>query len=267
MIIIKIGGGSAINLTGIAGDLQELLDRQEQKAIIVHGANALRDSLAEKLNKPRRNITSLSGYTSVLSDPDTIDLQMMAYAGLRNKRLVELLQQQNINAVGLSGIDGGVIRAKRNAGIRTREKGKIKLLRDFSGKPLDINKSLLELLLNNGYTPVLTVPILDQNNTAVNSENDDIVALLQQTFGARQVVHLMEAPGMLADPSDPDSKLPHLSPAQLEEQETAATGRYKRKLRAIKKLFTNGNTEVFIGDGRTENPLRDTLDGKGTVIK
>lgn len=48
-------------------------------------------------------------------------------------------------------------------------------MHDFSGKPKSINVNLLNLLLDNGYTPVLSVPIIDENNFAINSENDDIV--------------------------------------------------------------------------------------------
>ncbi|MCP5103501.1 MAG: [LysW]-aminoadipate kinase [bacterium] len=263
MMIIKIGGGAAINLEGIAEDLSRL----EEPFIIVHGANALRDSLAEQLQVPKKTVTSVSGYTSVFSDRDIIDLQMMAYAGLRNKRIVELFQQRGINAVGLSGLDGGVIRGKRNAGIRVREGGKLKLLRDFSGKPKEINKALLDVLLGNGYTPVLTVPIIDESNVAINSENDDIVVLLQEVYGAERVLHLIEAAGLLEDSSDPGSVISELSVGELVKREKKAEGRIKRKLLAIKHLFEKGAEEVMIADGRSEQPVMEALNGRGTIIK
>ncbi|MFA7227770.1 MAG: acetylglutamate kinase, partial [Melioribacteraceae bacterium] len=105
MLLIKIGGGKALNLNGIISDLAGL----KEKFIIVHGANSLRDELAEKLGYVKKVVTSLSGYDSVFSTEETIDLAMMAYAGLKNKRIVELCQQNGINAVGLSGLDGKVI--------------------------------------------------------------------------------------------------------------------------------------------------------------
>ena len=89
MWIVKIGGGASINIDGILEDLSGL----DQKFIIVHGANALRDELAEKLKMPRQTITSVSGYDSVLSDENALDVMMMAYSGLRNKRIVEQCQQ------------------------------------------------------------------------------------------------------------------------------------------------------------------------------
>lgn len=263
MLLIKIGGGKEINLEGIISDLAAL----QEKFIIVHGANALRDELAEKLGYRKKIVTSLSGYDSVLSSEETIDLMMMAYAGLKNKRIVELCQQKGINAVGLSGVDGKVIEGKRNNGIKVREGGKTLLLRDFSGKPKAINKQLLDLLLENGYTPVLCVPLIDENNFAINSENDDVVALLQNEFKAEKIISLIEAPGFLLDKNNPSSLVTNMSKAELETMEQKVDGRMKRKILALKKLFATANTIVILSDGRTEHPIQDALNRKGTIIQ
>jgi len=263
MLLIKIGGGKDLNLAGIVKDLAAL----NEKFIIVHGANALRDDLAKKLGIEKKVVTSLSGYDSVLSDENTIDLAMMAYAGLKNKRIVELLQQNGVNAIGLSGVDGKVIQGKRNSGIKVREGGKTLLLRDFSGKPKAINKQLLDLLLDNGYTPVLSVPLIDENNFAINSENDDIIALLQNEFKAEKIISLIEAPGFLLDKNDPSSLVSNISKAELEAMEQKVDGRMKRKILALRKLFESGETTVILSDGKTENPIKDALNGKGTTIQ
>lgn len=262
MLIIKIGGGKELNLEGIISDLATL----QEKFIIVHGANALRDELAKKIGYQKKIVTSLSGYDSVLSNEETIDLMMMAYAGLKNKRVVELCQQKGINAVGLSGLDGKVIQGKRNSGIKVRENGKTLLLRDFSGKPKAINRQLLDLLLENGYTPVLSVPLIDENNFAINSENDDIVALLQTEMKAEKNISLIEAPGFLLDKNDPTSLVSRISKAELEAMEEKVEGRMKRKILAMRKLFEGGDTTVIISDGRTEHPILDALNGRGTTI-
>lgn len=262
MYLIKIGGGKDINLKGIISDLSTI----KEKFIIVHGANALRDELAQKLNYQKKVVTSLSGYDSVLSNEETIDLMMMAYAGLKNKRIVELCQQHGINAVGLSGLDGKVIVGKRNSGIKVREGGKTLLLRDFSGKPKSVNKHLLNLLLDNGYTPVLCVPLIDENNFAINSENDDIIALLQTEFNAEKIISLIEAPGFLLDKNDASSLVSKISKEELEAMEQKVEGRMKRKILALRKLFESGKTTVIISDGRTEHPIIDALNGKGTII-
>lgn len=263
MLLIKIGGGKDLNLHGIAIDLAEI----NEKFIIVHGANALRDELAAKLGYQKKIVTSLSGYDSVFSDEHTIDLAMMAYAGLKNKRIVELLQQKGVNAVGLSGLDGKSIQGKRNSGIKVRENGKTLLLRDFSGKPKAVNKHLLDLLLNNGYLPVLSVPLIDENNYAINSENDDVIALLQSEFKTDKIISLIEAPGFLMDKNDPSSLVSKMSRTELEEMEQKVDGRMKRKILALRKLFEAGDTTVILSDGRTENPIKDALNGKGTTIQ
>ncbi len=262
MYIIKIGGGSEINTEAIISDLAVM----NEKFIIVHGANAFRDKLAKDLNKPKKVLTSVSGYASVYTDEEAMDVMMMAYAGYMNKRVVEMCQRKGINAVGLSGIDGQLIRAKRNTGIRIREEGKTKIVRDFSGKPQEINKELLELLMNNGFTPVLCVPLLDENNFAVNSENDDIVALLQKELKAEKIISLIEAPGFLDDKNNPDSLVKMISQTELERREAQVEGRMKRKILALRKLFEGGDTTVILADGRIEHPINNALQGGGTTI-
>lgn len=262
MIIIKIGGGSGINIEGIIADLASVTER----FIIVHGANALRDKLAEALGQPKKVLTSVKGYTSVYSDENLVDLMMMAYAGLRNKRIVELCHQKGINAVGLSGLDGKVILGKRNRGIRVQQDGKQKIVRDFSGKPERVNRDFLELLLDNGYVPVLTVPIIDEQNAAINTENDDVVRVLQKSLKADTVINFIEAPGFLEDKDDESSLISGISPQELESREQQVEGRMKRKMLAVRKLFEHGASKVVIADGRSEHPVADALAGKGTVI-
>jgi acetylglutamate/LysW-gamma-L-alpha-aminoadipate kinase len=263
MYIIKIGGGASINVEGAIADLADL----DQKFIVVHGANALRDELAISLGWKKKVITSVSGYTSVFSDEQTIDLQMMAYAGLRNKRVVCLCQRHGINAVGLSGLDGRAIQGRRNKGIRIRENGKLKIVRDYSGKPQSVNKPLLELLLDNGFTPVLSVPIIDEEGFAINSENDDIINVLQEGMQAEKIIQLIEAPGFLEDKDDPDSLVKRITRSELQSREQQVEGRMKRKMLALTRLFDSGATTVIISDGRTEHPVKDALDGKGTIIQ
>jgi [amino group carrier protein]-L-2-aminoadipate/L-glutamate 6-kinase len=263
MIILKIGGGKDINLEGIVRDLAEI----KEQFLIVHGANALRDELAAQLGIEKKIITSLSGYSSVYSDESAIELLMMAYAGLRNKRIVELCQRFRINAVGLCGIDGNIIQGKRNNGIRYHDKGKTRIIHDLSGKPAQLNMHLITLLLNNGYTPVLTVPIIDENGYAINSENDDIIALLQRELRAEHIVQLIEAPGFLRNTEDSNSLIAQLTHQELAQWEQHSEGRMKRKLHALAKLFEHGSTTVTICDGRTERPVAAALNNSGTVIR
>jgi len=263
MYIIKVGGGSKINLEGVVADLATL----EESYVVVLGANALRDGLAERIGHQKIQLTSVSGYTSVYSDAEAIDLIMMAYSGLKNRRFVELCQRNDINAVGLTGLDGRLIQGRRNKGIRVRENGKTLIKRDFSGKPESVNSSLLTMLLKGGYRPVISIPIVDEQGFAINSENDDIVVVLQNALQADKVVQLIEAPGFLEDKADEQSMLSTLSVAELENREAAVEGRMKRKILALRRLFDAGASEVIIADGRTEHPVLNALAGKGTAIQ
>jgi [amino group carrier protein]-L-2-aminoadipate/L-glutamate 6-kinase len=263
MIIVKIGGGKEINLEGIVRDLSGVKDR----FIIVHGANAIRDAIALKMGYPTKTVTSVSGYTSVLSDENAIDAIMMGYAGIQNKRLVELCQRHGVNAVGLSGIDGKLVQGARNKGIRVRQNEKTIMMRDFSGKPKSINRELIILLLDHGYVPVISIPIIDENNFAINSENDDIVSVLQETLQAETIIQLIEAPGFMDDLKDETSLVQEISRTELEMREAQVEGRMKRKMLALRRLMDHGAGQVIISDGRVEHPIQDALSGKGTLIR
>ena len=263
MYIVKVGGGESVNLAGIADDLATL----DAPCVVVLGANAVRDDLAARLGSSTRTLTSLSGYTSVFSDATALDVIMMAYSGLRAKRFVEMCQRRGVDAIGLSGIDARMVTGERNRGIRVREGGKTLIKRDFSGKPRAVNATLLRTLLDGGYTPVLTIPIADEKGFAINSENDDIVNVLQSALGAERIVQLIEAPGFLADPSDPASVVAVMSQAELAQREAQVEGRMKRKMLALRRLFEAGAARVVIGDGRAEHPLRAAFDGEGTIIQ
>lgn len=262
-IIVKVGGGAALNVDGVVQDLATL----NMPTVIVLGANAVRDELANTLGTPRETITSVSGYSSVLSDANAIDAILMAYAGLRAKRFVEACQRAGVNALSLCGLDGRLIQGERNRGIRVREGGKTLIKRDFSGKPRTVNDALLRMLLDNGYTPVITIPIADEQGHAINSENDDIVTVLAAALNPQRIVQLIEAPGFLQDSSDETSVVPRIERGELEAREAQVEGRMKRKMLALRKLFEAGAATVIIADGRVQHPLRDALDGHGTIIE
>ena len=263
MYIVKVGGGREINLLGIVNDLAVL----EVPFVVVLGANALRDDIGRKLGLEKQELTSVSGYTSIYSDESAIDLIMMAYAGLRNRRFVELCQRHDINAVGLTGLDGRLVQGERNRGIRVREGGKMLIKRDFSGKPRSVNTPLLELLLEQSYRPVLSIPIVDEQGFAINSENDDIVNVLQEGLHADRILQLIEAPGFLKNRDDPASVVDQLTRLELEQSEQQVEGRMKRKMLALRRLFDAGAAEVVIADGRIEHPVLNALAGCGTIIR
>lgn len=309
MIIIKIGGGKDINIKGIAKDIRDIYIENnvlKEKIIVVMGANYFRDELANKLKIEKKILNSVKGFSSVYSDEEAIDLILMAYSGLRNKRIVETFLQHEINAIGLSGIDGKLIIGKRNQGIRVNENGKIKIVRDFSGKPKSVNYNLLNLIMENNYIPILSIPILDENNFAINSENDDIVSLLNDYFNADTIINFIEEKGFLENKNDPNSIIKRLTYQDLLNFEEKIDGRIKRKIYAIGKLFDKNQIleteikkkeikedeineininetedvniniikknydrsrlKVIIADGRVDKPIKNALLGNGTII-
>jgi [amino group carrier protein]-L-2-aminoadipate 6-kinase len=261
MKIIKIGGGKSINYQAIIKRIADLDD----KCIIIHGANHLRDELSKKIGYEKKVLTSVSGVSSVFSDIDMIQLIQMAYAGIRNTELVALGQKYGINTIGLSGVDGGLIKGKKNSGIKVIENGKRKIVRDLSGKARSINYSLLNLLLENNYTPIISIPILSEDGEMLNTENDDIVALLSQKFDINLVVHFIEAPGLLIDSSDSQSVINHVKLEGIEELNLS--GRIQRKIMSFNKTLENNEMcKILITDGRIENPVDSILNLKGTII-
>jgi acetylglutamate/LysW-gamma-L-alpha-aminoadipate kinase len=138
--------------------------------------------------------------------------------------------------------------------------------RDLSGKPRSINSELLSLLLGQGYCPVLTIPIVDENGFAINSENDDIVAQIANNLTLDTVIQLIEAPGFLDNPDDEDSLIAQMSIGELHDREASVEGRIKRKLLALTRLCQGGKTRVIIADGRGEQPVINALEGAGTHI-
>ncbi len=262
-IIVKVGGGSAINIEGLVRDLAE----ETEPLIVVLGANAVRDELAQRLNTPTTMLRSVSGYDSVYSDRNAIDAIMMSYSGLARNRFVETCQKFGINAFGISGLDGRIIQGERNRGIRVRENGKTLIKRDFSGKPRQVDSELLRLLTDRALVPVLSIPISDKDGTALNADNDNIITVLHRELRPKTIFQFIEAPGLLADPSDPSTLIQNVDASRLHEYEATAKGRMKRKLLAIRQLFEQGQTKVIISDGRSETPYRDAIAGKGTIIQ
>ena len=196
MYLIKAGGGKTVSWEYIAEDIAEL--SKTQKVVVIHGASTRRDEIAQKLGIPTKTITSPSGISSVYTDSNAIDVFLMVYAGLINKRIVSTLQQHGVNAVGLSGIDGGLWRAKRKQAVYSQENGKTKLITDnLTGRVEEVNGSLLKVLLENKYVPVLCPPAISYENEIVNTDNDWATAMVAGALGIKKIIVLFEEAGLL----------------------------------------------------------------------
>lgn len=266
MILIKIGGGKQINLDNIADDIKKLTNDGE-KIVLVHGASATRDEIAQKLGFPTKTITSPTGVSSVYTDQTAIDIFLMTYPGLVNKKIVAKLQSYEINAVGLSGIDGQLWKGKRKTAVYVKEGTKTKLIIDnMTGKVVEINVGLINLLLNNKYLPVICPPALSENNEIINTDNDWATAVMTGALKIEKMVVLFEAPGLLKKFSDEKSLIKNVNKNKLGEYMTFAQGRMKKKILGAQEAFRLGLKTMFWSDGRIKDPVINALKGVGTII-
>lgn len=267
MILVKVGGGENLNKQNIAQDLARLAKQEE--FIFVHGANKQRDALAEQLGKPVERITSPSGMVSVHTDETAIEILSMAYAGLVNTQWVQALQAVGLNAIGISGVDGRTWEAKRKKHvIKVDENGKQLLITNtFTGRVVNINTELLNLLVQNNYVPVLTQPAISLDNQLVNTDNDLNVAVMAEKLKAKTIVMLFEAPGFLRDAHDPTSVIKTISKDELPELLPLAHGTMKKKILGALQALEAGVETLYWSDSRVENPIQAALAGQGTTIK
>ena len=267
MILIKIGGGKKINLDYICEDIKILIDQQGEKVILVHGASVARDEIAEKMGAPTKTITSPTGISSVYTDKTAIDIFLMTYPGLVNKRIVAKLQSYGVNAIGLSGIDGQLWKGKRKTAVYVKEGAKTKLITDnMTGKVTKINFNLINLLLNNKYLPVICPPALSEENEIINTDNDWACAVMVGALKIQKMISLFEASGLLKKFGDESSLIKNVDKNKLDEYFIYTQGRMKKKLLDAKEAFAQGLKQLYWSDGRIKNPIIKALKGEGTII-
>jgi acetylglutamate/LysW-gamma-L-alpha-aminoadipate kinase len=267
MLVIKIGGSEGINYDTICDDLAKLW-QCGRRLIVIHGGSHETNQIAEKLGLPPRFVTSVSGYESRYTDRQTLEVFEMVYCGKMNKMIVEKLQQRGVNAVGLSGIDGRTLVGERKAAIRIIEEGKKKVLRgDYTGKVEQVNRGLLELLLDNQYLPVISPPAISYEGEAINVDGDRAAACVAREFQAEKLVILSNVPGLLRDISDQASLVSKIPRAHADEFMSLALGRMKKKLMGACEAIDGGVPEVIFASGVIENPISRALEGMGTHIR
>lgn len=268
MIVVKAGGSAGLDVNAVCADVAELAKHGE-KIILVHGGSEETNVISEKLGHPPRFVTSVSGHVSRYTDRETLEIFAMVTAGRINKLLVERLQQLGANAVGLSGLDGRLLEAKRKPALRIIENGKRKVLRgDYSGMIEHVNADLLEALLAAGYTPVIAPLAISYQAEALNVDGDRVAAAIGAAVKADTLVILSNVPGLLRDFPDESTLIAHLSakdaPAALDQY---AQGRMKKKVLGAVEALNAGVVKVILADGRVAQPVRQALAGSGTTIE
>jgi len=266
MIVIKVGGGKDLNVDAIVDDLVEL-QKQGQELLLVHGGAETTNEIAEALGHSPQFVTSESGYESRRTDRRTLEIFEMVYCGQLNKMWVEKLQRADVNAVGLSGLDGRIFEGKRKDKLRIRANGRRIVLRDdWTGTVERVNVSLLRLLLDEGYLPVLTPPGASDKGEAINVDGDRAAAMVAAAFKAEALIILSNVPGLLRDFPDESSLIREIPRAKADEFMQFAQGRMKKKVMGATEAVAEGVYRVIFADGRCDRPLQRALSGEGTQI-
>ena len=194
--IFKIGG----KMLDDAAELETFLQgfsRISGKKMLVHGGGIFADDLAKKLDIP---ITMHEG-RRITSAPMR-DLVTMVYGGLLNKQVVGRLQALGCDAIGLSGADGAVFKAKR------RKPEPIDY--GYVGDIVEVRRDLLELFLNQGMTPVLAPLSWEASGEILNSNADGVACKITEAFAGMYetcLFYCFDKPGVLLDIENPDSLL------------------------------------------------------------
>jgi acetylglutamate/LysW-gamma-L-alpha-aminoadipate kinase len=267
MIVVKAGGNVGLDIEAVCADIVELVHSGEQ-VVLAHGGSHEINVISEKMGHPPRFVTSVSGHVSRYTDRETLEIFVMVAAGRVNKMLVERLQQLGVNAIGLSGLDGRLLTARRKPALRVVENGKRKVLRgDHSGKIEEVNVTLLSGLLDAGYVPVVAPVAMGHNGEALNVDGDRVAAAISAALKASTLVILSNVPGLLRHFPDEASVIRHIPLEQAEKHmEKYAQGRMKRKILGAIEALHEGVGQVVIADGRVEQPVQRALAGVGTAI-
>ena len=262
MIVVKVGGAAGNSAGPVLDDLAS-----HPGSVLVHGGSDAVDRLARELGRPAEFYTSPSGVVSRRCDAAHMATVVLGLAGEVQTRLVAGLGERGIRAVGLSGVDGRVLLARRKTNARAVRDGKvIRLADDLSGSVETVDGGLLRSLLGLGILPVVGPPAITPEGEIVNVDADAVAARVAGTLGAEALVLLTNVPGLLQDVQDPKSVLREVPREALAGAIERAGGRMKKKLRAAGEALDGGVGRVVIAPSDRSRPISSALAGEGTVI-
>jgi len=267
MIVVKVGGGTSLNIDAIVADLVALW-ASGTELLLVHGGAQTTNAVAEALGHPPQFVTSETGHVSRRTDRRTLEIFEMVYCGQLNKMWVEKLQTAGVNAVGLSGLDGRIFEGTRKDTLRIKVDGRRLVLRDdWTGTVERVNTHLLRLLIDGGYFPVLTPPGASTAGEAVNVDGDRAAAMVAGAFEAEALLILTDTPGLLRAFPDESTLIADIPRAQADRFMQYAEGRMKKKVMGAVEAIAGGVRKVIFADGRIEQPLSRALAGGGTHMQ
>lgn len=256
------------NLASLAEELA-LLHQVGIRVCVVHGGGKQLTELAQKLGVDQ---TVIEGRR--VTDDETLDLAMMIFRGKINTEILSALRHRGIHAVGLSGVDGGVIKAVRRPPktVFNKEKGEVEVV-DFGhvGDVTDVDARLIHILLDGDYLPVISSLGADDEGNIFNINADTIAAEIAVRLRAEKLVLLSDVNGIYLDPADESSKITRLSTFEANEmiESGKATGGMVPKLENLISILDRGVQSAHVIGGTNRNALLAevfTDEGTGTML-
>ncbi len=257
IVVVKYGGGAMVNETLKQQVMEDivLLRLVGVKVVLVHGGGPEISALMEKLGKKPEFVDGLR-----VTDRETVDIVQMALAGKVNKTLVNLLEMKGGRAIGLSGMDGRMIEAKK----KDERLG-------WVGEITKIRIAPVTDLIEKGYIPVISTLGCDGEGNTYNINGDTAAAHIAGALGAERMILMTDIAGILRDKDDPSTLIPEITTeeaARLRE-EGVVTGGMIPKVDCCVEAIRRGVKRVIIMDGRVPHSILMELltdEGAGTMI-
>ncbi|MGQ0552809.1 MAG: acetylglutamate kinase [Planctomycetota bacterium] len=271
VMVVKLGGELAGNphaLRSLAEDIS-LLVHVGIRLVVVHGGGPQATEMSRRLG-----ITPQMVEGRRVTDEQTLDVAKMVFAGKINTDILSALRGQGVRAVGLSGVDADIVSAVRRKPTEMRDEatGGTRMV-DFGhvGDVHAVDSSLLSLLMDNGYVPVLASLGADEQGAILNINADTVASVLARDLGAAKLISLTAVPGVLRDKDDPSSLVPLLSTRQAREMLAggAVGGGMRPKIQAVVDAVEAGVRRGHILSGLARGSILlelFTREGCGTLI-
>ncbi|MFJ5999333.1 [LysW]-aminoadipate kinase [Streptomyces sp. NPDC092370] len=264
--VVKIGGNAGVDTEAIVDDIAELVDAG-RRVVVVHGGSAEIERLADEMGVPQARQVAPDGVTSRHTDAKTLEVVTLALAGSVKPRLVQALARRSVRALGMTGLDGRLILARRKGAQRALVDGRIMLVRDnLAGTVEHVETEMLNHALDQGLVPVVSPPAITMEGEAVNVDADRAAAAIASAIEADELVLLTGAAGVQSDAADPRSVLSEVVIEPKGPPPRWAKGGMAMKLVAAREALLGGVGYVVIADGRRPGPVRGALDGGGTWV-
>ena len=197
--VIKIGGGVLENEAQRDAFLRQFAAIEGPK-VLVHGGGRLATTMAERLGVETQMIDGRR-----VTDKETLDIVTMVYGGLVNKQVVAQLQTMGVNAIGMTGADGGWIKAVKRPIKNGIDYG-------YVGDVVDVNGQHLRTLLDNGLTPVIAPITYSEEGLLLNTNADTVASETAVSLAPEvQLTFCFEKAGVLRDADDESTLIPRIT--------------------------------------------------------